>query len=200
MIRNIVFDIGRVLVDFDPLAYLRSFGFSEETVQTLIQVVFGKSWNAYDRGDYHCVDDLCTSLVRHHPALRAEIQTVLRSDWVRIHTLKADTAAYLASLKERGYRVFLLSNLAKESHDFIKRYAFFHQVDGGVFSYQERVCKPERKIYEILLTRYALKPEETVFLDDSAANIAAAQDCGLHTVLFTTCGAAQETLEAILNE
>ena len=118
-IRNIVFDLGRVLIDFDPERYLLSLGCDEETTAALLQTVFQVDWPRYDRGDYETVDALCDELCRKYPAYAPVLRRALTPDWVKIHTLKADTAAYLASLKQRGYRVYLLSNLAKESYDYI---------------------------------------------------------------------------------
>ena len=77
-------------------------------------------------------------------------------------------------------------------------YDFFTEVDGGVFSYQERVIKPDEKIYHILLDRYALLPEETLFFDDNAENIAAAQRIGIHGILFTTLPEAKAQAEKLL--
>lgn len=200
MIKNIVFDIGRVLVEFDPHGYLCSFGFSDATVRSLEQTVFGQHWNAYDRGDYATVNDLQRALVSLYPAYRKEIETVLTGDWVRMHVIKEDTAALLSSYKARGYRVYLLSNLAKESYDYISAMDFFRRVDGGVYSYQERACKPEAKLYETLLTRYSLKPEETVFLDDRTENVAAAERFGIRGIVFNDAASAAKTLEVLLCE
>ena len=198
MIKNVVFDLGRVLVDFDPEGYLHSFGYDEDTVQRLLKVVFGPRWRFCDRGDYAAVTDLGEELAREFPADADLIRQVLRPDWVKIHTLKEDSTVYLHELKARGYRVYMLSNLAKESYDYIHRYDFFNELDGGVFSYQERVCKPEEKIYRTLLERYALQPEETLFFDDSAENIEAAQRLGIHGIVFTELSVVRPQAERLL--
>ena len=198
MIRNVVFDLGRVMVEFDPAAYIRTFGFSEETNEALFSIVFGPDWNLHDRGDYLRIEDLCAALVQRHPEYAAEIRAVLKGDWVKIHYLKTETADYLKELKARGYRIYLLSNRSVESYEYISKYDFFRYVDGGVFSYQENACKPEEKIYRVLLGRYGLKPEETVFLDDNPANIEAALSFGIRGVLFTDIAAARAATEALL--
>ena len=71
-------------------------------------------------------------------------------------------------------------------------------MDGGVFSYQEHVIKPDERIYQILLERYALLPEETLFLDDNAENIAAAQKLGIHGIVFTNLPEAKAQAEKLL--
>ena len=199
-IRNIVFDLGNVLVDFDPLAYLRSFGFNDETAAQLLKAVFAEAWSRGDAGDYLSIAQLRADLLRSNPAQAKAIRRVLKNDCVKMHALRHDTAAFLHELKTRGYRVYMLSNLAKYSHDYVRGYPFFRELDGGVFSWQERICKPDERIYRILLERYALQPEETVFLDDSPANIAAAQRCGIHGIVFTDFAAAKAQLETLLQQ
>lgn len=186
MIKNIVFDLGRVLVEFDPEEYLRSLRFTEEKVQTLLSVVFGEDWFLFDRGDYKSSPDLSAALIKKYPAFEQDIRAVLTGDWVKMHRLKADTAEYLFELKARGYKIYILSNLSAESYEFISKYPFFSLVDGGVFSYRENCCKPEAKIYKTLLERYSLNPEETVFIDDNKINIDAAREFGINSVLYTS--------------
>ena len=200
MIKNIVFDLGRVLVEFDPLTYIRGFGFPEETNARLYEAVFGYDWYLHDRGDYETVNDLREAVAAKHPELETEIRAVLKGDWVKIHYLKKDTEAYLRELKARGFRIYILSNLSLESYAFIKEYPFFALTDGGVFSYQERANKPEEKIYPALLDRYALLPRATVFIDYNEANVAGAAALGIRAVLFTDIESAREAVEKIIAE
>ena len=200
MIKNVVFDLGRVMVEFDPEAYIASFGFPKKTAEALLEIVFGQDWVLHDRGDYETVWDLCEALVQKHPAYEKEIRAVLTGDWVKIHYLKQDTADYLSELRGRGYKIYILSNLSLESYEFISQYPFFRLIDGGVFSYRERSVKPEDKIYRVLLDRYALDPAETVFLDDNPNNIAAALRNGIRGILFTDIVSARRQLEALLAE
>ena len=200
MIKNVVFDLGRVLVEFDPMTYIRGFGFSEETNARLYGAVFGYDWYLHDRGDYRTIGELCEAVVKKHPALETEIRAVLKGDWVKIHYLKTDTEAYLRELKARGFGIYILSNLSLESYAFIKEYPFFALIDGGVFSYQERANKPEEKIYRALLERYSLVPEETVFIDDNEDNAAGAQALGIRAVLFTDIQSARSAVEEIIAE
>ena len=199
MIKNVVFDLGRVLVDFDPAGYIRSFGFSQEANDRLLAIVFGHDWYLHDRGDYLTIGDLTAALVKKYPDLAHEIKTVLTGDWVKIHYLKPESAAYLKELKARGYRIYILSNLSLESYGFISKYEFLQYTDGAVYSYRENACKPEEKIYRALLDRYALIPDETVFLDDVPENIAGAEAVGIHGVLFTGIEEAKKQTEALLS-
>ena len=200
MIRNIVFDLGNVLVDFDPKFYMQSFGFSEQEIQNLFRLVYEDDWRLYDRGDYGSVTDLCDAVCKKHPAYASAFKKILCPEWVQIHTLKEETARYLSELKARGYRIYLLSNLSKESYDYVSSYPFFALIDGGVYSYQEHICKPDRGIYEVLLSRYALRADETVFLDDAEANVEAANRLGIHGILFSTIEQVKLQLENLLRQ
>jgi len=199
MIKNIVFDLGRVLVEFDPKTYIRSFGFCEETAHTLFDVIFGRDWYLHDRGDYKTINDLLNTLIKKRPDLKNEIETVLTGDWVKIHYLKSDTAEYLRELKDRGYNIYILSNLSVESYEFVSKYPFFGLIDGGVFSYAENCCKPEKRIYDTLLSRYSLIPGETVFIDDNPDNISAAIETGINGVLFTSLDDVKANVEKLLS-
>lgn len=200
MIRNIVFDLGNVLVDFDPKFYMQSFGFSEQEIQNLFRLVYEDDWRLYDRGDYASVTDLCDAVCKKHPAYASAFKKILCPEWVQIHTLKEETARYLSELKARGYRIYLLSNLSKESYDYVSSYPFFALIDGGVYSYQEHICKPDRGIYEVLLARYALRADETVFLDDAEANVEAANRLDIHGILFSTIEQVKLQLENLLRQ
>lgn len=200
MIRNIVFDLGNVLVDFDPKFYMQSFGFSEQEIQNLFRLVYEDDWRLYDRGDYGSVTDLCDAVCKKHPAYASAFRKILCPEWVQIHTLKEETARYLSELKARGYRIYLLSNLSKESYDYVSSYPFFALIDGGVYSYQEHICKPDRGIYEVLLSRYALRADETVFLDDAEANVEAANRLGIHGILFSTIEQVKLQLENLMRQ
>lgn len=199
MIHNIVFDLGNVLVDFDPKFYMQSFGFTKQEIQNLFHLVYDEDWRLYDRGDYASVTDLCDAVCKKHPAYASAFRKILCPEWVQVHTLKEETARYLSELKARGYRIYLLSNLSKESYDYVSRYPFFSLIDGGVYSYQEHICKPDRGIYEVLLSRYGLKPDETVFLDDAEANIDAAKKLGIYGIVFSSLEQVKPQLEHLLH-
>ena len=201
MIRNIVFDLGRVLVDFDPEGYLRDMGFSpEETKDYLTKIFYSRDWSLHDEGFYPTTDALAAALIQKYPADEAAIRRILRPEWVDMHVVRPDVVEYLRSFKRAGFRVFILSNLAADPYASFSDYAFLQEVDGGVFSFMERVCKPDRRIYRILLDRYGLKPEETVFFDDNTNNIKVANEIGIHGILFTDLPSAKAEYVKLLDK
>lgn len=185
MIKNIVFDLGRVLVDFYPLDYLETFNFNESTKNQLNEFIFeSKEWYETDRGTYPHISDLIQKLCSDHPELSNEINLVLQKDWVKMHKVKPGSVNFLKDLKKQGYSIYILSNLSNDSYNFISKLDFFQLIDGGIFSYQLKLCKPDRQIYEILLNKYNLIPEETIFIDDKKENIEAANALKIHGVQF----------------
>jgi len=94
------------------------------------------------------------------------------------------TEQLVRDLKAAGYKLFVLSNMSREFIDFLRRFPVYGLFDGEVVSCEEGTVKPEPRIYEILLERYGLDPAETLFIDDRAANIAAAEGLGIAGYLF----------------
>ena len=94
------------------------------------------------------------------------------------------TERLVGDLKAAGYRLYVLSNMSREFIDFLRRFPVYGLFDGEVVSCEEGTVKPEPRIYEILLERYGLDPAETLFIDDRAANIAAAEGLGIAGYLF----------------
>ncbi len=94
------------------------------------------------------------------------------------------TERLIGELKQAGYGLYVLSNMSREFIDFLRRIPVYAHFDGEVVSCEERVVKPERRIYEILLDRYGLAPEATLFIDDRRANVEAAAELGIGGFVF----------------
>ena len=96
-----------------------------------------------------------------------------------------------------GYHLYILSNITEESYEYVKSSIPLEEIfEGGVYSYQENVLKPDKRIYEMIMNRYHLNPEETLFFDDRQRNVDAACEIGIKGVLFHTI----EDIENHLNE
>lgn len=199
MIKNIVFDLGRVLVNFESRKYLKSFGYDDETVEKLNEIIFkSKEWEGCDSGFYDNNSDLAEILSEKYPENAEQIRKVLTKEWVQMLTLKEDTAEYLKELKTRGFRIYILSNLSKESYEYNCKYEFFKFVDGGVYSYEMKKIKPDPEIYIELLNKYNLVPEETIFIDDTKENIDAANDLKIKGVIFNNLDQAKKEIETLI--
>lgn len=201
MIKNIVFDLGRVVIEFDPVSYLKRLGLSDETSKFLGRVVFeGQEWQECDGGKYGSNKELIPVLSKRYPEYKEQIELALNEKWEEILTLKEESSELLKRLKNKGFNIYILSNLSEDAHNAVKKYDFFDYVDGGIYSYQVKLCKPGKRIYIELLTKYNLKPEETIFIDDREDNIKAAKELGINGIIFQNVENTEKEIGYAMNK
>ena len=93
---------------------------------------------------------------------------------------------YIKSLKGKGYRLYLLTNITEDSYNYINNLIDINKVfDGGIYSYQEHLIKPDYKIYNLLIDKFDLNKSETIFFDDKEKNVIAANKVGIKSFIFT---------------
>ena len=185
MIRNMVFDIGNVLMDFRWKEYMRSlFGEDETLIQTINQGIWHNGcWAAMDKGE---MDGAATlrSAVAFAPQYEKEIKLTLDSVAHAFHKFEY-SIPWIQELKRMGLNVYYLSNYSAFSvaanPDVLN---FIPCMDGGVFSFEVKAVKPEPEIYRCLCEKFGLKPEECLFTDDVPANVKGAQACGFQGIVF----------------
>ena len=185
MIRNMVFDIGNVLMDFRWKEYMRSlFGENEALIQTINQGIWHNGcWAAMDKGE---MDGAATlrSAVAFAPQYEKEIKLTLDRVALAFHKF-GYAVPWLKELKRMGLNVYYLSNYSAFSiaanPDVLN---FIPYMDGGVFSFEVKAVKPDPEIYRCLCDKYDLKPEECLFTDDVPANVKGAQACGFQGIVF----------------
>ncbi|MBR1658485.1 MAG: HAD family phosphatase [Synergistaceae bacterium] len=200
MINTVIFDIGNVLVDFDWEGYImRMFPGRNELIAELDAAVWGEGrWDRLDAGDDP--EEVFASIVAHAPHRENELRKVFANVGETL-VKRAATPSWINGLKERGYRVLYLSNYSRyvmgknpEVLDFLPL------MDGGIFSCDVKLIKPDRRIYEALAEKYNLNPSECVFIDDLERNVKAGKDFGFHGIQFVTLRQAQEDLNKLLKE
>ena len=186
MIKNIVFDIGGVLVDYLPKRYLKHIGLSDEEAELFNNIIFwGKEWFEYN-SDKIDVNEMKEILLKNYPQYANKIDKIITNiDYNYILFEKYDTAQYLKQLKNEGYKIYLLSDLSIDSYNFNKKFDFFNYIDGGVYSFEVGSTKPNEINYKTLLNKYSLIPNETIFIDDNINNINAGNKLGIIGILFT---------------
>ncbi|MGN0251799.1 MAG: HAD family hydrolase [Oliverpabstia sp.] len=198
MIKNIIFDVGKVLVEYDPDGLMRRLGFDEETLQAVNQAVFlNELWNESDRGALS-PEELLEAFIANNPAYEKEIRQVRDhvGDTISLMPYAVD---WVKGLKERGYHLYVLSNYAEYTYEKTShKMEFLPYMDGVVFSYRCKLIKPEKEIYEYICETYGLKPEESVFVDDREDNVEAARNMGMHGIVFENYAQGSETLEQLL--
>ena len=185
MIKAVIFDIGAVLVEFDWNGFLHRI-YDAQTADAVFAATWGtEAWHELDR-DALPRETVLGMFTANAPEYAAEIRTALaRTN--ECAKLFSYTPGWIRSLKAQGLSVFFLSNyypyLVWKNPEVLR---FIDDMDGGVFSWQEKITKPDPEIYRRLLRKYDLRAEECVFIDDSQANIDAANALGLHAFRFVS--------------
>ncbi|MBO5610075.1 MAG: HAD family phosphatase [Eubacterium sp.] len=185
MIKNIVFDVGDVLVDFRYKDYMRDLGMDEETVEFLSQnIVLTEFWHELDLG-FRTNEEARVHFIGKYPEYKDEINRFWEdpSDIVREYDY---SAGLLQGLKDKGYGVYILSNYPIEISELHwPKFRFLPIADGYIISGYERMTKPSPEIYKLLESRFGIKLSECLFVDDRQVNIDGAEAVGMQAVLFT---------------
>ncbi len=179
MIRQVVFDIGNVMSDFQWQNVIDTCGFSAEAAAVLAERIFRDPlWEEYDRGVIG--DENVTAALRKNCAGYEKEFDALYEHFGDLVVEREYAAGLVEELKKNGYQVYVLSNYGDTMYRKNGCYfQFLKLVDGCVFSWQEKLIKPDPKIYQLLLSRFGIKGEETLFLDDRAVNVEAARREGI---------------------
>ena len=155
-----------------------------------------EEWQEGDRRDM-TAEEWTVRYIKNAPHLEKEIRQIcthLRD----IFSVYPYTRSWIRTMKKMGYRVYYLSNYPERIYqDCREALDFTDHCNGGILSFQEKVVKPDREMYELLLTRYSLVPEECVFMDDLEPNVKAARECGFNAFVFTTKDEAEEELRKL---
>lgn len=199
MINTVVFDIGMVLVYFRWRELFVDLGFEGDKFQRIADAtVHNPWWNIFDKGGMS-VEEIIDKFAESAPEYKEDIAEIYNhSD--EFVTLYDYAIPWIHELKERGYKVYILSNWSEPVYEANKdtHLRFLKDVDGEIMSYREGLIKPDRKIYQLLCDRFDINPGEAVFLDDNAANIKAAKEFGINAIHFVNYEQAKEELEAYL--
>lgn len=185
MIKNIVFDLGRVLLSFEPKKYLQETFKDSYLCETLFKEIFSsKEWLNLDCGTIS-KENAVQAFVNRNPNYNKEI-THCMNDWHNILTPIESNVNVLRKLKTNGYNLYILSNFHELAFEHVStKYDFFKLFDGGIISYKVNQLKPNKEIYTTLMNKYDLVPEETLFIDDSEENINSADLLGFNTIHCT---------------
>ena len=178
MLKNIVFDLGNVLVKFDSNELI--YHFFDERQEEVKSFYFDSLWNEYDQGLYS-VEEMIEKGAKQFPELELSIKKLMYH-WTEFVIPLKDNVAYIKDLKQLGYNVYILSNIPEDDTKYLRSCGVFDNIDGGVFSYAVKKIKPDPEIFHILLDKYNLLASECLFLDDRKDNIESAKKMGFETI------------------
>lgn len=200
MIKNVVFDVGQVLVTFDPPKYMKDLGYSDEVIEALQKAMFNHPlWGELDRSIYTKAE-LMEMFVKNDPAHEKEIRDVF-GNIENSAKPQPYVIEWMEDLKKRGVGLYVVSNYAEFMYEGTKHtMLFLPYMDGVMFSYMCHAIKPEKEIFENLLNKYNLKAEECVFIDDRADNVEGAKRVGFSGIQFKSYEQAKEMLNKYLEE
>ena len=182
MIKNIIFDITRVILRFDRVKLL-SLYYQGEDFDFLMENLF-LDWEEMDE-DKISVKDYEEKVVSRLPEKYHNIARELLNNWENSMTFTPGICDYFSELKKKGYNLYILSNMTR--HFMANDYKFhegFKYFDGIVYSAPIKMLKPNPEIYEFILNKYSLNPKECLFVDDLKENLAGAARFGIKTFLF----------------
>ncbi len=194
MIKNIIFDLGNVLIRFKPEEFVNK-NIKKEYREKFFNVIFkGQEWADLDRGILE-YSDAVKIFSEKIPECSSEIKKLFDNYILDVLEPIEKNIEIMKSLKGK-YKLFVLSNFHYPAFDYIfKNWEFFKYFDGKVVSGHCKLLKPEKKIYELLCLTYSLKPNECVFIDDTKANIEAAEEFGINGIHLTDINILEEKLK-----
>jgi 2-haloacid dehalogenase len=194
---TVVFDLGAVLIDWDPRYLYRSlFPGDPDGMERFLGEICTPAWN-HRQDEGRTWDEAVAELVAAHPHERARIEAY-RDRW---HEMLGGpihgSVAILRELRDAGTPLYALTNWSAETWPIaFERFDFLGWFRGVVVSGTERVAKPEPAIYRLLLERFAIAADDACFIDDRAENVAGARDAGMDAIRFTDAEALRRALVA----
>lgn len=198
MIKNIIFDIGGVLLEYNPKTYLDKLNIEESKRKKLNDIIFhNQKWRDCLNG-LISNDELIEHLIKENSKYKSEIDKILSKNNLKyMLPPKTEMIEYYNLLKEKGYSIYLCSNITKDTYDYIKdEFDLIQKANGGVFSCFENISKPNVDIYYNLIKRYNLNIEESILIDDTIKNIVSANEIGLKAILFNNIQQLKDFINA----
>ena len=195
--KNIVFDFGGVLVDWNPHhLYDKYFG-SREKAEWFLNNICLYSWNLQMDGGKPFAEGVA-ELQAEHPEW-SEAIAIYHTRWIEMMNGEIEgMVSVVKRLKMAGYGVYGLTNWSAETFPMIRdTYPVFQEFDGIVVSGEEHLLKPDAAIYKCLLERYDLQAEESLFIDDNADNVAGARNVGMKAIRFTSAVELERELKDV---
>ena len=197
-IDTVVFDIGGVLVELGRFRFLAKKGFTGEKANRVMNAtMLSKDWVQMDLNNLP-EEKILERFIRNDPEMEAEIRHMF-DDLHGIVEPRESSLPWLRRIKESGRRILYLSNY---SHKIMRECAdalyFLPEMDGGLFSCDVHMVKPDPDFFRLLIEKYQLDPARCVFIDDIETNLEGARAVGMHTILFENPAQAEAELDRML--
>lgn len=178
-IKNVIFDLGGVILKDKPISVLKKLNISDETYDTL--KTFFSDWKELDLGNKTLEEKY------NECKFSKEIDALYKDyllNYYKYREINIELINLIERLKKKNYKVYILSDNNKESYDYYKNNELFKNIDGWVLSCEYHTVKKEGKIFNILLDRFNLKANECYFIDDNVDNIMIGKEYGINGYVF----------------
>lgn len=193
----VLFDLGKVLLDWDPRYYYGRYFSSDDALEYFVQDVIAHDWYLeMDAGKP--VDQAIAERSRSFPE-HAELIARWKEGWpVMMRGAISGSVDILDELRRRGVRLYALTNFSRETWPLAKaRFEFLSWFEDAIVSGEHGIVKPDPRIFELAISRCRLKPAQTAFIDDVPANVEAGRACGLRAIQFTSPAKLRGDLAAL---
>lgn len=182
MIKNIILDVGGILFDDSKDNIEKILG---KDCDYIYKTAYGKEFKKCLLGKLS-IQEYIKSLKNEKDF--NDIKYILEKDNLKkSYPLIENNFEFIKKLKKDGYKLFLLTNITEDSYNYINSIININDMfDGGIYSYQEHLIKPNPEIYELIIKRFNLNKNETIFFDDKEKNVKAANETGLKSIVFTS--------------
>ena len=175
MYKNIIFDLGNVVLDYNPKVYLKNKLNDTKSEELVLDSIFiSKEWPMLDRGTI--TEEVAIKNIVSRNIESKDIIELAFENWYEMLTPLNETVDIIKELKDDGYKIYYLSNFHSKAFEIV--------TEGGIVSFREQLLKPEKEIYNRLLERYGLIPEESIFIDDVLENVKGAGEEGIKGIQF----------------
>lgn len=179
-IKNIILDIGGVIFDDSKKNIEKLLG---KNCDVIYKLAYGKSFKECLLGNKK-VNEHIESLSNYKEF--EDLKYILsKKNLSKSYPLITTNFEYIKTLKKQGYKLYLLTNITEDSYNYINDLININSIfDGGIYSYQEHIIKPDKRIYNLLIDKYNLKRSETIFFDDKDKNVISAINQGISSYVF----------------
>ena len=166
MIRNIIFDLGNVIINYNQEQIINNFTKKEEEIKYIYDEIFhAPEWELMDLGNI-TNDEAIEVINKRNKFKYQKLTDNFLHEWYKKQEINRDIVEIAKKLKRNGYKLFVLSNMANLTYEYFKNDEFFSLCKGIIISAHEHLIKPDEKVFRLLLDRYKLNAEECLFIDD----------------------------------